>query len=356
MTIARPPLATIAAIAAAPILLLSGLAWAGGWIGPPRIGGGTIADALESNAGKHEGYRRAHAKGVCFTGYFDASGGAGTLSRTPLLRSGRHAVIGRFSTGGGRPFATDGRNVFRAMALQLTGPDGEIWRLAMDHTPIFPVATPEAFVALQRAARPDPSTGKPDPAAMKAYLAHHPETRAYQNHIAAAPLPDSFANSTYYSINAFRFIDGAGSAHAVRWAFEPEAAFGALDKAALASLPTDHLFTDLGARLAGGPLRWRMTITVAAPGDITNNATVAWPADRQSIEAGTLTITAAQPEERGACRDITFDPTILPDGIALSDDPLLAARSAAYASSFGRRAVEAPGPSAVGKTLSQKGR
>ena len=96
--------------------------------------------------------------------------------------------------------------------------------------------------------------------------------------------------------------------------------------------------------------------TVAAPGDITNNATVAWPADRQSIEAGTLTITAAQPEERGACRDITFDPTILPDGIALSDDPLLAARSAAYASSFGRRAVEAPGPSAVGKTLSQKGR
>src|SRR3546814_12979303 len=81
MTIARPPLATIAAIAAAPILLLSGFAWAGGWIGPPRIGGGTIADALEANAGKHEGYRRAHAKGVCFTGYFDASGGAGSLSR-----------------------------------------------------------------------------------------------------------------------------------------------------------------------------------------------------------------------------------------------------------------------------------
>src|SRR3546814_10230798 len=80
------------------------------------------------------------------------------------------------------------------MALQLTGPDGEIWRLAMDHTPIFPVATPEAFVALQRAARPDPATGKPDPAAMKAYLARHPETRAYQDYVAAAPLPDSFAN------------------------------------------------------------------------------------------------------------------------------------------------------------------
>src|SRR3546814_18573160 len=112
------------------------------------------------------------------------------------------------------------------MALQLTGPDGEIWRLAMDHTPIFPVATPEAFVALQRAARPDPATGKPDPAAMKAYLAHHPETRPYQNHIAAAQLPDSFANSTYYSITAFRLLDGSGSAHAVLLAFEHAAAVG----------------------------------------------------------------------------------------------------------------------------------
>src|SRR3546814_14678364 len=48
MTSARPPLATIAAIAAAPILLLSGFAWAGGWIGPPRIGGGTIAEDRKS--------------------------------------------------------------------------------------------------------------------------------------------------------------------------------------------------------------------------------------------------------------------------------------------------------------------
>lgn len=354
MTKPRQSLATVAAIAAAPILLLSGFAWAAGWIGPPRIGGGTITGALEANAGKHEGYRRAHAKGVCFTGYFEASGGARVLSRTPLLRSGRHAAIGRFSTGGGNPFATDGRNVFHAMALQLTGPDGEIWRLAMDHTPVFPVATPEAFVALQRASRPDPATGKPDPAAMKAYLAHHPETRAYQDYIAAAPLPDSFANGTYYSINAFRFIDGAGASHAVRWAFEPEAAFGALDKAKLANLPTDHLFTDLGARLAKGPLRWRMTVTVAAPGDATNDATILWPADRQKLQAGTLTITGAQPEEKGACRDITFDPTILPDGVALSNDPLLPARSAAYSSSFPRRALETPGPSAVGKTLAAK--
>ncbi|MBA3939956.1 MAG: catalase [Sphingopyxis sp.] len=354
MTVSRPSAPMLAAIAAVPALLLAGFAWAGGWIGPARIGGGTIANALEYNAGKHDGYRRAHAKGVCVTGTFDASGGAATLSRAGVFVRGRYPVIGRFSTGGGNPFATDGRNVFHAMALQLTGPDGQVWRMAMDHTPIFPVATLDAFIALQRASRPDPATGKPDPALMKAYLAQHPETKVYQDYIAAAPLPDSFANGTYYSINAFRFIDRAGASHAVRWAFEPEAAFGALDKAKLADLPADYLFTDLGARLAKGPLRWRMTVTVAAPGDVTNDATAAWPAGRQKVGAGTLTLSAAEPEETGACRDITFDPTILPDGVALSDDPLLPARSAAYSSSFQRRALETPGPSAVGRVLAGK--
>jgi catalase len=99
-----------------------------------------------------------------------------------------------------------------------------------------------------------------------------------------------------------------------------------------------------------------MIVTVAAPGDPTDNATVMWPAGRRQVDAGTLTIARAEPEESGACRDITFDPTILPDGVTLSDDPLLAARSAAYAASFRRRAIEAPGPSAVGKKLMQAGR
>lgn len=350
----RSPHSIIAIIALPPALLLAGFALAAGWIGPARTGGGTIVGALEYNAGKHAGYRRAHAKGICVTGYFDASGEAAALSRTSLLAPGRHSVVGRFSTGGGNPFATDGRNVFHAMALQLTGPEGQVWRMAMDHTPIFPVATPQAFLALQRASRPDPATGKPDPTLMKAYMAQHPETKAYQDYIAAAPLPDSFVNGTYYSINAFRFIDRAGRSHSVRWAFEPEAAFGSLDKAELAELPTDHLFTDLTARLAKGPLRWRMAVTLAAPGDPTNNATIAWPSGRRKVEAGTLTLTAAEPEERGACRDITFDPTIVPDGVALSDDPLLPARSAAYSSSFQRRALETPGPSAAGTALASK--
>jgi catalase len=61
-----------------------------------------------------------------------------------------------------------------------------------------------------------------------------------------------------------------------------------------------------------------------------------------------------QAEEAGACRDLVFDPTILPSGIGLSDDPLLAARSKTYSSSFTRRASEDAGPSAVGGVVAKE--
>ena len=46
-------------------------------------------------------------------------------------------------------------------------------------------------------------------------------------------------------------------------------------------------------------------------------------------------------EADGPCRDINFDPTILPSGIRTSDDPFPAARSAAYARSYDLRTSEA---------------
>ena len=81
---------------------------------------------------------------------------------------------------------------------------------------------------------------------------------------------------------------------------------------------------------------------------MTDKATVAWSGPHRTIEAGTLTLSAVQPEETGRCRDLNFDPTILPPGISLSEDPLLSARSKVYSSSFTRRAEEGPGPSAIG--------
>jgi catalase len=106
-------------------------------------------------------------------------------------------------------------------------------------------------------------------------------------------------------------------------------------------------------RTAKGPSRWHLILTLANPGDRTDDATVAWSGPHRTIDAGVLTVDKVMPEEVGACRDLNFDPTILPTGIGLSDDPLLAARSKVYSSSFLRRAEEGPHPSAVGGDLAK---
>lgn len=345
----RPSAGPVALICAVVSLLVGGFAWAAGWMGGSRIDGRDVIVAIEDNGGEYPGYRRGHAKGLCFSGTFEANGAGAVLSSASAFRPGRYPVIGRFSVAGGNPFGADGRNVFHSMALLLRTPDGQEWRMALDHTPIFPVADVASFVALQRATRPDPRTGKPDPAVMKAFLAQHPEVKAFQNYIAKDVLPNSFANATYYSINAFRFTDAEGATRLVRWQFVPLAAPGGLDKERLGDLPRDYLFEEMVARAAEGPSRWRLQLIVANPGDVTDKATVAWTGPHRTIDAGTLTLSAVEPEETGQCRDLNFDPTILPQGIGLSDDPLLAARSKVYSSSFTRRAEEGPGPSAIGR-------
>jgi catalase len=348
----RRSASAFALIGAIVIALLAAFGWAAGWLGPRRISGGDVTAALEANAGGVKpGYRRAHAKGLCFTGDFVANGGGTSLTKAQFLRPGSYPIVGRFALAGGNPLAGDGRSVFHSMAILMKAPNGEEWRLAMDHTPIFPVADVGSFIALQRATTPDPRTGKPDRSVLQPFLAAHPEVKAFQAYMAKAVLPNSFANATYYSINAFRFTDKAGTTRFVRWQFVPEAPLAGLDKQHLDQLPRDALFQEMMARTAKGPSRWHLLLVEANPGDVTDNATVAWQGPHRTIDAGTLTIRATQSEETGSCRDFNFDPTILPSGISLSDDPLLAARSKAYSSSFTRRAGEGPHPSAVGEDL-----
>ncbi len=349
----RSPLPALALIGVAVGLLVLAFVWVAGWLQPSRIGGATLANALEYNAGKHPGWRRAHTKGLCVSGHFDSNGSGVALSRASVFRAGSVPVVGRFSTGGSDPFAPDGRPTFHSMALLFRLPRGEQWRTAMDHTPIFPVTNPADFVALQIASKPDPVTHKPDMAKMQAYLAQHPETKAFLDYMQTAPLPSSFANGTYYSINAFRFIDSNGQSRAVRWQFEPEMPFAELDKKTLDQQPVDFLFNDALARLKQGPLRWHLVIVLAEPGDRTDNAAIVWPVNRRHVDVGTLVLDHATTEEAGGCRDINYDPLILPNGISASDDPLLPARSAAYSVSYRRRALEGPRPDAL--SLAAKG-
>lgn len=312
--------------------------YVGGWLAPDRLSPDRLVDSLQANGGDHPGYRRNHAKGVCVAGYFESSGALVPYSSSPLFQPGRTPVVGRLAIPGGNPYAPDSSAPIRSFALRFELADGEQWRTGMNAMPVFPVSTPEAFYELQLASHPQPGTGKPDPEKMKAFFATHPETTPFLAWVKTAHPSASYATETYNSLNAFYLRDAGGVRHAVRWRVQPEAA--STGDGGPAAGDTDYLANDLRQRLKAGPLRWKLLMTFAAAGDPVNDAASVWPDGRQEVDAGTVVIDSEQAQGSGACRDVNYDPTILPRGIEVSDDPLLAARSAAYAESYLRRTSE----------------
>ncbi|MFM0340155.1 catalase family peroxidase [Paraburkholderia fungorum] len=329
----------LTAIGAVVLVLAGGFAYTAGWLTPTRLTAPRFINTFEAVAGQpHPGYRRNHAKGLCVAGYFDSNGAGAVLSLAAVFAPGRTPVTGRFAVPGGNPSASDTSSPVRSMALLFQLQNGEQWRTGMNSTPVFAVHTPGQFYQQLLAAKPDAATGKPDPAKMKAFYAANPETQPFQAWVKAHPPSSSLANAAYYSINAFRFTDSAGVSHAVRWAMVPDTPYAPITDAEKDE--KNFLQADLDQRVQSGPLRWHLILTVAQPGDPTDDATLQWPDDRQHIDAGTLVIDHTTSQEDGTCRDVNFDPTILPAGIQPSDDPLLAARSAAYALSYKRRTRE----------------
>jgi catalase len=53
-----------------------------------------------------------------------------------------------------------------------------------------------------------------------------------------------------------------------------------------------------------------------------------------------LTATKVEEEVDGPCREINYDPSVLPAGMTTSDDGFPAARSAAYRVSYDKRTAE----------------
>jgi catalase len=320
-------------------------AYAGGWLRPHALTPARFADRFQDVYGRHDGFRRNHAKGLSATGTFASNGAGAELCKAAVFARGTIPLIGRFSLSGGLPDQADKPDTVRGLALEFRLPNGQQWRTAMINLPVFPDSTPKGFYERLLVGKPQPDTGKPDPQKMADFLARHPETAAAMKIIKQFPPSGAFADSTFRGLNAFHFTNAAGTTVPVRWSAVPQQGSGPQGPNS-----RDYLFDELIDAVAHGPLTWRLMLTVGEPGDPTNDATKPWPPSRRTIDAGAITIDGVQTEAPGNARDINFDPLVLPDGIAPSDDPLLAARSAVYARSFTRRAEEHKQPSAVNVT------
>ena len=317
-------LARLALIGAALAAVVGTFAYLGGWLTPNELTPARFADGFEEVNRVHRGFRRNHAKGVGVSGFFVSNGNGARLSKAAVFRPGRVPVLGRFSLGGGQPYGADSPDAVRGLGLQFSLPDGELWRTATINLPVFPFRTPEAFYQQLIASRPDPKTGRPDPAKLQAFAANHPETAAALKVIKSQSASSGFGDSTFHGLNAFRFINAAGASTPVRWILTPAQPW----KTASAATPSqdkNFLFDALITQIHRRPLQWYLIVIVGQPGDPTNDATIAWPPGREQVNLGTLTLDRVESDDSSAARDINFDPLVLPDGIAPSGDPLLSA-------------------------------
>ncbi len=291
---------------------------------------------LQQGRSSHPGFRRAHAKGMCVSGEFESSGALAAYSTSEVFQQGSHGFVGRFSIAGNNPTAPDLKAPVRSLALSFAFNDGQQWRLAMNTPPVMAVSTPEDFFQQLVALSPDAKTGKRDPQKIKDFFAAHPESKDFNAWRASYTPTNSFADEQYHSINAFYLVDGQGNQQAVRWAAVPNAS----PTLELESNTADALRMDLLNKLKNGPVSFDMVFSFADASDDESNPAIAWPNERKTLTAGTINITSSEAQTNGACDGIRFDPLILPQGIEPTNDPILRARSAAYAESYRRRARE----------------
>ena len=296
-----------------------------------------VVTALEGAYGVHPGQRRNHTKGTCALGTFVGMPEAAAYSRSALFSGQLVPVVARFSLAGGNPTAPDADRSPRGIALEFRLPNGSLQHMTMINTPMFFAAMPRTFLDKMLALKPDPATGKPDSEALKAFAASHPDNAGQAKFLADNNPPKSYAQSSYYGIHTFKFINRENKLTLVRWRFVPQDGEQQLTAAELKSEPNNFLEQALIERTRRGPVLWDMLLTIGEPGDPENDPTILWPKDRKELKVGTLTIASAMNQEGAGCENINYDPLVMADGIAATDDPVLLFRSSSYGVSASKR-------------------
>jgi catalase len=296
-----------------------------------------LVEAMRALAGSHPGFRPAHAKGIVCSGTLRGAPDAPRMSRAPHLQGQAVPTVMRFSNASGNPGVHDGLANTRALAVKFQLPDGKNADILANTIEGFPVRTPEDFLAFLRAQLPDPVTGQPARDAVPRFLDSHPAARAFIGRLMQKPVPASYGQASYYAEHAFLFTAADGTSRFGRYRWMPEAGEAYLSPGEATTRSANFLHEELESRLHNGPVVFRLLLQLAGESDPTDDVTALWPPDRPLVELGRLEVTGISPTGAADERRMVFDPTNLTDGIDLSADPILLARSAAYSISYDRR-------------------
>lgn len=292
-------------------------------------------DAIhEISGGTHPGYRAVHAKGILCKGSFEATPEAAGLTRAAHMQGEPVEVTVRFSDGTGNPELPDYIQDGRGMATKFYLPDGSRTDMVALSLPRFFVRTPEDFVRFTKAGKPLFGNFAPR---LPLFLATHREALPAVRAFLGLKPPASYATCRFNGIHSFNWVDAEGGARWIRYSWLPEAGEEALSKGEAKKRGRSYLKEEIAERLGRGPARFTLQVQLAADSDPIDDPTALWPAERQTVEAGTLELTGLEEGREQGDDILVFDPTRVTDGIELSDDPILHFRSRAYSVSIEER-------------------
>jgi catalase len=245
-------------------------------------------------------------------------------------------VTARFSNSTGLPALPD--NVAeanpRGLAIRFNLAEHVHTDIVSHSTDGFPTRDGYEFLEFLRAVAAS-GADVPSPKPVEKFLGTHPAALAFVQ--APKPFPSSLARETYWGVTAFAFTNAAGQTRSGRYRIVPELGNEHLSDAAVSAIGANYHFDEIVARVAKGPVRFKVLLQIAADGDVVDDATVHWPESREIAELGVLELTEAVTDNAAQQKQIIFDPIPRVEGIEASADPLLELRAAIYLLSGRRR-------------------
>ena len=288
-------------------------------------------ERIHARFGAHEGHRALHAKGIHCVGTFTATPEAASLTRAGHMTGATVPAKVRFSNGGGDPNVPDYVPDVRGLAVSFQLPDGSATDILAQTLPRFQFRDQEGFLEALAVSKP---SAKNLPR-LALFLARHPSVLLHARETnAILGRRASFAARPYRAFHAFKWLDADGGERWVRYYWHPTVDEPDLSAEEAKARGRNYLFDELRERLAERPVRMRLEVQIAAPGDDPHDPSNEWPDDRRRVTVGTLQVIAVDEE---ADYGIVYDPMRLVDGIEPSDDPALRFRPAVYTLSHARR-------------------
>ncbi|KAL7942519.1 catalase-like domain-containing protein [Trichoderma barbatum] len=285
-----------------------------------------LISTLKDIYGRIANVRPSHAKGVFVTGSFTPTDEAKEWSTAPHFSSTSTPVIARFSlfTGIRDLPSTDPMANPHGLAVRFLIGDDAKTDIICQSSVFFPASTGEETLAVFKCLRDN---------TVEEHIKDHPNAIPFLQE--DRKTPKNWGTQSFYSINAFKFINAAGKSVFIRYRWVPLSGRHFLTQSELEAKGPNFLFDELPGVFSQGPISFKLVAQVAGEDDITDDCTKIWPEDRRLVELGVLSLTKVATKEDLPPQNNTIVYNVHPgvQGIEPSADPILAARSRVYATS-----------------------